>query len=113
MEYELAKQLKEAGFPQREHTSDRAYMFDRGSAVGETVYFPTFEELIEACGPKFGRLEQRDKEEDVPEPYPPNWAFAAHSKTFWGLVSFASTPTEAVARLWLALNRITPSPDQS
>jgi hypothetical protein len=65
MDYALAKQLKEAGFPQRE---DRSALYPRGYVLSGTkngvansqkdrAYPPTLEELIEACGTNIVRLE--------------------------------------------------------
>ena len=91
MDYELAKSLMDAGFPQ----------IGKGSLIGspdklvwrsgDRVYVPTLEELIEACGKNFGSL---DKQHD-------GWlAYANYDQS-----CFAETPTEAVARLWLALQK--------
>jgi hypothetical protein len=109
--YELAKQLKDAGYPQNpvggQWVHDRPEIsaqpnFNR--SVSYTIptttrsYLPTLEELIEACGEQFGALEQwhsmtnhRDK-----------WtAFVSNREESYS----RSTPKEAVARLWLALNQ--------
>lgn len=83
MNYELAKKLKEAGFPHMR------------------IYFPTLSELISACGENFS-LEKEEGE---------NWI--AHSlidpssnpHKFVDYISKTGpTPEEAVANLWLALN---------
>jgi hypothetical protein len=90
MRYELAKELCNVGFPQEGRGS---WIVDTTSLVarsGERVYAPTLEELIEACGEAFRGL-TRDSE-----------GYAAHSHTVSN-VFFGETPTEAVARLWLAL----------
>lgn len=51
MDYELCKQLKDAGFPQKLNPDD----IDRAIKHfgNEQVYFPTLEELIEAIGDDF------------------------------------------------------------
>jgi hypothetical protein len=94
MTYELAKQLKAAGFPQ---------LVDKSSGVdkmlGGVPYVPTLSELIEACGEKFGSLESGDGPSESP------WT-AQGRPNFAGefpLIFHSSTPEEAVARLWLAL----------
>jgi len=58
---------------------------------GDRVYAPTLEELIEACGENFGSL---DKQHD-------GWLASAN----FGQTCFAKTPVEAVAHLWLALQK--------
>jgi hypothetical protein len=59
VDYELAKSLMDAGYPQ----------IGKGSSIGspdkivwrisDRVYVPTLEELIEACGNNFGSLDKR------------------------------------------------------
>lgn len=94
MTYELAKELKDAGFPQYTGVDCRhtpPAIQTAGERVEESVYFPTLSELIEACGneriemvrPVLGLWEVRTSE----------WK------------TNGSTPEEAVARLWLALNK--------
>ncbi len=91
MDYELAKSLMDAGFPQT----------GKGSLIGslnklvwrssDRVYVPTLEELIEACGENFCSLEKRHD----------GWlAYATCNQS-----CFAETPAEAVARLWLTLQK--------
>jgi len=105
IDYKLAKELKDAGFPQRQCIFDR-YLWSLGNeptpdnhfrigmstfpSGGELAYAPTFSELVEACGPAFNSLYQRVKS---------GWVAKAQKK----LVAGGSTPEEAVARLWLAL----------
>jgi len=57
----------------------------------DRVYVPTLEELIEACGMNFGSL---DKKHD-------GWLARANGDQR----CFAGTPAEAVARLWLTLQK--------
>ncbi len=98
MDHELGKQLNEAGFP----LGARAYAPD----VGSEIVIANLEELIEACG-----LIARDGEN--------RYEFAlfySMDKCFAGFFDKnfiphpeinngeGSTPTEAVTRLWLALN---------
>ena len=89
MDYELAKSLMDAGFPQ----------IGKGSSIGsldklfwrssDRVYVPTLEELIVACGENFGSLDKRHD----------GWLARANGHRR----CFAGTPAEAVARLWLTL----------
>jgi hypothetical protein len=91
MNYELAKSLMDAGFPQ---TGKGNLIGSPNKLVwrsGDRVYVPTLEELIEACGENFGSL---DKQQD-------GWfAYANYDQS-----CFAGTPAEAVACLWLALRK--------
>ena len=90
MSYELAKKLKEAGFPQTgTHFDNNGDMY----GWSNDVYYPTLEELIEACGDEFDFLHMT----------PNRNSWACHSQTDEAFGA-GSTPTEAVARLWLALN---------
>jgi hypothetical protein len=109
MNYELAQELKDAGFPNikdLQHRQGREFILPNGSvpvySLGDAQnikdwFIPILEELIEACGEKFDRL------------------VAHHDRGAWdatsekdsdGFFKSASgkTPTEAVARLWLALH---------
>jgi hypothetical protein len=104
MDYELAKQLKGAGFPQFGNSSFAFIKTENGWMMSgncefwqhvEHVYTPTLEELIEACGkpiwiegstiPEFLWMAGRGKGMNTP-------------------LGKGSTPTEAVAHLWLALH---------
>jgi hypothetical protein len=112
MNYELAQELKDAGFPNikdLQHRQGRELILPDGSVAvyslgdAENVkdwLIPLLEELIEACGEKFDRL------------------VAYHDKGDWeatsemdsdGFAKGASgkTPIEAVARLWLELHPMT------
>jgi hypothetical protein len=112
MNYELAKELKEAGFPQGdpfvskgEYTSSTGMRGRLGLELDEykakhpdclIFYCPTLEELIEACGDTFGTLEKTSI-----------GIYGAYKKNDMMTNGVAATPTEAVARLWLALNKKT------
>jgi hypothetical protein len=101
VDYELAKQLKDAGFPQ-EHgiykirnvlVGDVSFRFE-----DDAVYVPTLEELVEACGDKFWSLERDLDPDEIWGAYPAN-------EIGDGPRTFGSSPAEAVARLWFALNK--------
>ena len=96
MDYSLAIELKNAGFPQG---GTGRWIVDPSLIVvrtGDRAYIPTLSELIEECGENFEtlvrykdgtyRAYRRNGPEDL-QAIPSN------------------TPTEAVARLWLALNK--------
>lgn len=87
--YELAKQLKDAGFPQTDHEDD----FIEDAFHDVYVSKPTLEELIEACG---------GKNIKIGSDFKGNWVAYSYINAISGN---GSTPTEAVARLWLALNK--------
>jgi hypothetical protein len=94
MTYELATKLKDAGFPLRKPGSERVH-FEITHEIGQPSIFiyPTLSELIEACGDDFHQL------------------LHITSNDLWFAEGFdtrqretGSTPEEAVAKLWLALN---------
>ncbi len=103
MNYELAKELKEAGFPQK-----RAGTFynpeDSIDGSFQRCYAPDLEELLEACGEKFGGLVRLQ-----------NGRWNAATPVLDTGMSYGNPATEieeadpisAVAKLWLALNRPT------
>jgi len=86
MNYELAKQLKDAGFPKL----DLVFVKDLKH------FIPSLSELIDACGDKFHWLNKMKSQydEDV-------WNAMALSKEF----GRGKTPEEAVAKLWIKLNK--------
>ena len=93
MEYSVAKELHDAGFPQG-GKGTWVYPLDAlRTRPSDRIYAPTLEELIEACGGAFGSLERM-------------------SYGVWYAVSMGkdysvSGPGSAVAvaRLWLVLNK--------
>ncbi len=94
MTYELAKKLKDAGFPQNGFDKEPLTWQEKHHA-----YFPALSELIEACGAEFKELMR------VPHPHldkNPWYCRGWETEIFEG-----STPEEAVANLWLALNNKT------
>lgn len=105
--YELAKQLKNAGFPQK------------GSFNGKDIpdvpigaYVPTLSELIEACGDEFDLLEKQYKAEGKTEKetviIPVLFrAYGRDSKEefFTQRRGIGIEADVAVANLWLELNK--------
>ena len=95
MNYEQAKQLKDAGFPipkEAENIMEMEESFD-GKMIA-----PTLSELIEACGEDFFALKVYH-EPDV------EWVAMLRESTDDLSQTFGKTPEEAVAKLWLALNK--------
>ncbi len=102
MKYELALELKKAGFPQE----GSGYYLDQPDGLRlprsaynpkHDTYIPTLEQLIEACGEKFRALLFIGKGVHTGEPW------VAHGEE--GIRTGGMTPTSAVAKLWLSLNK--------
>ena len=74
--YELARKLHDAGFQSKDN-----------------AYIPTLEELIEACGDRFAML---GKNKD-------GWRSMSNGN--FGANVEGTSPDEAVANLWLILNK--------
>jgi hypothetical protein len=96
MDYELAKALRDAGF-QQEGRGTR--VVDPAAIVArreDFAYVPTLEELIEACVPfTYGFTLLR---------HPEYWSALTHRDGV-SVADIGTTPLEAVARLWLSLNK--------
>lgn len=98
MNYETALKLKNAGFPQT--TPSGNYRNGHYIVEGkETCYDPTLEELIEGCGEGFDRLWKVDKSYDGGNT---KWCATGSNDFNDGC---GPTPSEAVANLYLALNK--------
>lgn len=102
MNYELAKELKDAGFPQK---NPRAIPKDSGRIDGdgnlhlaqEPVYIPTLSELIAECGDELVSI---NKEVGVAFGGKP--CFTGRWHALGQLIKAkGDTPEEAVARLYL------------
>lgn len=99
MEYELAKELKDAGFPVKE--------YGYGPDVWKDGFVsPTLSELIEACGSDFDSLKR------YLNPNDDKWywvAFAYQNRNQYEIkptpMYSCSSPEEAVARLYLQLKK--------
>jgi hypothetical protein len=92
MDNSLAKELKDAGFPQNGKSCDTHSDINDSTLVKRFVH-PTLSELIEACPKQMGTA-----------------TFvlgSANQGQAWvaELNETGETPDEAVARLWLALHR--------
>lgn len=95
MNYKLAKKLKDAGFPQESQVSPS--ICDEGSLRNyniEPCFYPTLSELIEACGDEIVLV--KFKEDNT-------WC-AGTNIDYYADVE-GETPEEAVATLWLELNK--------
>lgn len=107
MNYELAKQLKDAGFPDVIERHDRKQQWIQDDPESHEYIFypelaPTLEELIEACGDRFEELNR------VGHGKKPKWSAVSYSCEECGIdvmkMGRGSSPLEAVARLWLEIN---------
>jgi hypothetical protein len=104
--YELAKELRDNGFPQPKgrdalytKEGDPRYLLN-DDKFNDPVWCPTLSELIEACGEKGFIL--------VFRPYG-KWNASANIQdehtNIVHLEGEGDTPEEAVANLWLAINK--------
>lgn len=101
MNHKLAKQLKDAGFPDSEDWATS----DDGTGG---YYSPSLEQLIEACGLGFMSLNHSTGGAATRKEGKMSWYAEGVAKdgTHHGTVyDFYPTPTEAVANLWIALNK--------
>lgn len=101
MDYALAKELKDAGFPQEEtlfffnEDKERIMrLFPNVEYEDPVLACPSLSQLIEACGVSENT----------------GLYLSGHSKTHWVAArgsgqGVGSTPEEAVARLWLSLHK--------
>ena len=111
MNYELAKELKEAKFP---------FDFQESKLGDDTYTFPSLEELIEACGEDLiaiqktyadfdSKLDWDDAKKEKKEPRFMGWTAIKEWEDYYPpeveVGEFGKTPSIAVARLWLALNK--------
>jgi len=119
MNYKLAKELKEAGFPQKLIIGNEYYskighprmgipiqwaetlVLSEGAnnMSGEWYKKPTLSELIDACGEEFDSLSK----------YLHKWVANASIDPLEidsvSVVMYGKTPEESVAKLWLELNK--------
>ena len=116
--YELALELKQAGFPLSEYPETLIGI--RGSEplkLKGIIQEPTLSELIEACGetriaPNLNTKEQKPIKHlfrlGVGDEWFAEYEFyeshLIHNITKLPIIGFGETPEEAVARLWLKLN---------
>ena len=115
--YELAKKLKDAGFPQYPVSGDTVYdefgllvimpisAKDPAKNSGMVWWckIPTLSELIEACGEKFGKLDSPLIQGDI---------FDREDKERWCSATvdgddfeWGESPEQSVAKLWLLINK--------
>jgi hypothetical protein len=104
IDYKLAKKLKEAGFEQKGNGTviDEHDNVQTLRTSGFQLYSPTLSELIEACGESFDSLTLCDGDWRA-DGIDPNIGCVVDC---CGELGQGSTPEEAVANLWLELNKL-------
>ena len=99
MNYELAKQLSDAGFPQG---GKGKWVLPPDTIIArrdDRIYGPTLSELIEACGSNFQAL---FREQDL---WTAQQELPANDPSGEFHIATAVTSEDAVALLWLALSK--------
>lgn len=101
MTYELAKRLKEAGFPQHPLGD-----YDQHDCGCENVNYctPTLTELIEACGDYFYSLERHYGRPGMAYAEFPNPILWWEAQGIDRVIHTGSTSDEALANLFLVIN---------
>ncbi len=102
MDYKLAKELKDAGFVQREEVDYPGYCGENYGVISNDIYKPTLTELIDACGEEGAGFKLSWKPEFK------NWKAVLYHQGK-ATEGNGATPEEAVARLWLFLKEPTPN----
>lgn len=129
MNYELAKELKEAGFPQTTpfklfcNKCGANWKYNKGikhlvhkckkvNSEADVVHIPTLSELIDACGTKFSNIALvtrkyigNDNYEELGKLWVCGWTTNGCNDLEDEWEFEGQTPEEAVANLWLALNK--------
>lgn len=110
--YDTAKKLKDAGFPQNGESGQYSLIVGKinpnclipGDVFGvsneNSCYVPSLEELIEACGHKFKGISKHFKKAIDPVNV---WEAKARLRPGVFVKYWGSTPSEAVANLWLGM----------
>ena len=101
MDCSLAKELKDAGFPQNGKSCDTHSDINDRTLI-ERVVHPSLSELIEACPKQMGTATSGSANQGQA------WVacyFDFRANRGAELHEIGQTPDEAVARLWLALHR--------
>lgn len=105
MNYELAKTLKDAGFPLNRDWSP-FYVIEK-TGVREIGFnnIPTLEELVDACGEDFFGLTRWGEEWIASSSTNMDGAITDDDDQSGGKHGIGLAPLEAVAMLWLKLNK--------
>lgn len=113
LDYNLSKRLKDAGFPQ-DGDGDMSCGCKEEAKAGklvstydcgrERVYYPELSELIDACPKSFEDNDLGYQFQLCWEEEPGRWCAACEGVAGCRYLLYGSTPEEAVASLYLALN---------
>ena len=113
--YELACQLKNEGFPQKPKLGSKYWIDDKLYSVTLNDFFkseehyplksPTLEELIEACGWRFVCLGKSLGDQNDWYACSGGRYKESEDELKYDLLKNGDTPSEAVAHLWLELNK--------
>ena len=95
MNYKLAKQLKDAGYPQPKYFTAGNY-YEKND---EMIVIPTLSELIDACGDKFDSLSIGEDKKWI--------CMGGEWNEDYGIefIIEGETYEESVAKLWLEINK--------
>jgi hypothetical protein len=104
--YELANELKNAGFPMQKLSDwnmvQCPFNWGHFNYNGTPYILPALSELIESCGDKFSVL---NKGNSRTQHWGGRWHASSQEDDLVDSIHvFGTTPEEAVARLWLAIN---------
>jgi hypothetical protein len=107
MNYELAKQLKDAGFPMKLALPSSEFIWGGTDTNGTVYQYPTLSELIEECG-KAKKHRGHTYTFNLSYMLDEHW-FARYERfdfaSFIGPDGEGQTPEDAVAKLWLGINK--------
>lgn len=113
MDYELAKKLKDAGFPNHGDDSrdfvfpneqERERFYNSEGESWQYAYVPSLSELIKACGDKFGTLWQTPEGIDGKQMWGASVLYDyQYNSSLRGSMGF--TAKEAVSKLWIELQK--------
>lgn len=112
LDYTLAKELKVAGFKQGSIDQERPHSwYDAGGDLSDWwtgddgTYIPTLSELIEACGEELIAIQREYPESSDGKTWCAVREWYAYYPPEVERGEYGNSPEEAVARLWLAINK--------
>jgi hypothetical protein len=106
MDYEIAKKLLDAGFTMKKAIKGSQFIWGGEDTHGTYYEYPDLTDLIEALNIDDDTLFSLSTEpKSISNKRPERWLAAFGNKSFFLLNCFGDTPEEAVANLWLAINK--------